>query len=43
MEIAVSFMEPIIAMMILERIKFDFLVYSGRIIRKGKCNENSIG
>lgn len=41
--IAVSYLGPIVAMMILERIKLDFLVYPGKLIRKGKCNENSIG
>ena len=33
--IAVSFIGPILAMMILEKIKLDFLVYPGKLIKKG--------
>lgn len=33
--IAVSFIGPIAAMTILERIKFDFLIYPGKLMKKG--------
>lgn len=33
--VAVSFIGPIVAMMIMEKIKLDFLVYPGKLIKKG--------
>ncbi len=36
--IAVSFMGPVIAMIVLERIKLDFLVYPIKVLRKKKDN-----
>lgn len=41
--IAVSFIGPIATMRILEKIKLDFLVCPGKLIKKGKLNENSNG
>lgn len=34
--ILISFVGPIVAMIILEKIKLDFLVYPGKLIKKGK-------